>query len=89
MRGRLVAVTVAIDAKGKVRGEPGVAIQGIPVEEDREDFIAEVRVAAAGAVSDTQRDEVRLRESIRLAVRRRATQWTGKKPIVEVSIIRV
>ncbi len=85
----LVAVTVAIDAKGKVRGEPGVAIQGIPVEEDREDFIAEVRVAAAGAVSDTQRDEVRLRESIRLAVRRRATQWTGKKPIVEVSIIRV
>ena len=34
-------------------------------------------------------DEAKLREAIRLAVRRRATHWTGKKPVVDVSLIRV
>jgi ribonuclease J len=29
-----------------------------------------------------------LRESIRLAVRRSATEWTGKKPVVDVLIVR-
>ncbi len=85
----VVAVTVALDKAGKLRGEPAVAIQGIPVEEDRDDFIAEARDAAASAIKDNVKDEARLREAIRLSVRRRATQWTGKKPVVEVSIIRV
>ncbi|TVV75201.1 ribonuclease J [Sphingomonas solaris] len=85
----LIAVTVALDKAGKLRGEPAVTIQGIPVEEDRDDFLAESRDAAAKAVAEGARDEARLRETIRLAVRRRATQWTGKKPVVDVSIIRV
>ncbi|MET0270139.1 MAG: ribonuclease J [Sphingomonas sp.] len=85
----LIAVTVALDAKGNLRGEPAVAIQGIPVEEDRDDFLAEVRDAASRAVSDGARDDARLREAIRLGVRRRATQWTGKKPVVDVSFIRI
>jgi len=29
-----------------------------------------------------------LREAIRLAVRRCATAWTGKKPLVEVMLVR-
>ncbi|WP_197277396.1 ribonuclease J [Sphingomonas profundi] len=85
----LIAVTVALDGKGQVGGVPAIAIQGIPVEEDRDDFIAEAADAAAGAAADGGRDEAKLREAIRLAVRRRATQWTGKKPVVDVSIIRV
>jgi ribonuclease J len=59
------------------------------VEEDRGDFLAEAREAAAEAVNGGGKDEAKLREAVRLAVRRRATQWTGKKPIVEVSLIRV
>jgi ribonuclease J len=85
----VVAVTVALDKAGQLRGEAAVAIQGIPVEEDRDDFIAEAQAAAAEAVNGNTRDEARLREAIRLGVRRRATQWTGKKPVVEVSIIRI
>jgi ribonuclease J len=85
----VIAVTVAMDAKGRVRGEPAIAIQGIPVEEDRDDFIAEAQDAATKAVGEVVKDEARLREAIRLAVRRCATQWTGKKPVVEVSLIRV
>jgi len=37
---------------------------------------------------DPKLDEDRLRESVRLAVRRCATVWTGKKPIVEVLVVR-
>ncbi len=85
----LIAVTVALDAKNGLRGAPAVSIQGIPVEEDRADFLAEASDAASQAVADGARDEARLREAIRLSVRRRATQWTGKKPVVDVSIIRV
>ena len=49
----------------------------------------EARDAAAEASSKGIRDDAKLRDAIRLAVRRRATAWTGKKPVVEVSIIRV
>ena len=34
-------------------------------------------------------DEDRVREAVRLAVRRCATAWTGKKPVVDVSIVKV
>ena len=62
-------------------------MQGIPVEEDREPFIDEALEAAATAARGKGRDHDRLREDIRLAVRRVATRWTGKKPIVDVLLI--
>ena len=34
-------------------------------------------------------DEERMREAVRLAVRRCATLWTGKKPLVEVMVLQV
>ena len=85
----MIGVTVAIDGKGQLRGEPAILLQGLPVEEDKDDFLDEARDAAADAVAKGGKDQAKLRESIRLAVRRRATAWTGKKPVVEVSIIRI
>ncbi len=85
----IVSVAVAIDGRGQRRGEPQVAIEGLPVEEDRADFIAEAIAAAAKATAGDTRDEDKLREAIRLAVRRCATQWTGKKPMVDVLLVRV
>ncbi|MFS2109046.1 ribonuclease J [Sphingomonas sp. Sphisp140] len=73
---------------GKLAGEPQIRLQGIPVEEDREDFIAEASEAAREAVKkDGKGDIERLRESVRLAVRRAAVRYTGKKPVVDVLII--
>ena len=34
-------------------------------------------------------DEDKVREAVRLAVRRCATLWTGKKPLVEVMMLQV
>lgn len=84
-----IGVTVALDEKGQLRGDPSIQLQGLPVEEDRDDFLADACVAAAEAAAKGGKDETRLKEAIRLAVRRRATSWTGKKPVVEVSIIRL
>ena len=61
---------------------------GVPVEEDRDDFIADATDAARRAY-DSGGDEEKVRELVRLAVRRCATLWTGKKPLVEVMLLQV
>jgi ribonuclease J len=60
----------------------------VPVEEDRDDFVADATDSAKRAF-DPSADEEKMREAVRLAVRRCATAWTGKKPIVEVMVLRV
>lgn len=83
-----MAVAVVLDRDGQLAASPSVLAQGVPVEEDRDAFLDEVREKLSAAVrGDTGMDEVRLKESLRLAARRTATAWTGKKPIVEVSLI--
>lgn len=85
----LIAVAVALDADDRVRGEVEIDLQGIPVEEDREAFLGEARAAAVAAVAKTGGNEDKLKEAVRLAVRRCATEWSGKKPVVSVLIVRV
>lgn len=82
-----MSVAVAIDRKGKLLGAPQIRIQGVPVEEDREDLIEAAADAAAEAVKKDWRDREKLRESLRLAVRRVAVRFTGKKPVVDVLLI--
>lgn len=82
-----MSVAVAIDRKGRLLGEPQIRIQGVPVEEDRDDLIDAAADAAAEAVKKDWRDREKLRESLRLAVRRVAVRFTGKKPVVDVLLI--
>lgn len=81
-----MSVAVAIGA-GRVQGAE-VRMQGVPVEDDREDFLAECCDAASEAANKERNAEKRA-EAVRLAVRRVATQWTGKKPVVDVIILGV
>ncbi|PKP90036.1 MAG: MBL fold hydrolase [Alphaproteobacteria bacterium HGW-Alphaproteobacteria-16] len=83
-----MSVAVALKANGKLAGQPDVRIQGVPVEEDREPFLEEAREAAAKAAS-AGGDREKLREAVRLAARRVAVRWTGKKPVVDVMLIEV
>ncbi len=85
----VISVAVAVNRNEKPVGTPEVALEGIPVEEDRDAFVAEVRDAAADAARAGAASADKLRESIRLAVRRCATDWTGKKPVVDVLLLRV
>ncbi|HMO76693.1 MAG TPA: MBL fold metallo-hydrolase, partial [Sphingopyxis sp.] len=67
--------------------EAAVSYRGVPVEDDRTAFVDEMRDAAETAALAPAKDREKLREAIRLGVRRIATDWTGKKPVVDVMMI--
>ncbi|MBA4747611.1 MAG: ribonuclease J [Sphingopyxis sp.] len=81
----VISVAVSL-TKGKAR-DADVRYRGVPVEDDRDDFIGEMSSAALDAASEGPADREKMREAIRLAVRRVAVQWTGKKPMVDVLIL--
>ena len=84
----MIGVTLAVDGDGRLLGAPLVRPLGVPVEIDRDDFIADASDAATKAY-DSRADEDKAREAVRLAVRRCATLWTGKKPQVDVAFLKV
>jgi ribonuclease J len=84
----VLAVSLVIGKSGKLAADPVISAVGVPVEEDRDDFLRDAAAAAAKA-AEPARDLDKLRENVRLAVRRCATLWTGKKPNVEVLVTRL
>ena len=86
--GGLITVALPVGDRRELAGTPLIRPFGVPVEEDRDDFIADATDAAKRAYNP-QMDEQAVRESVRLAVRRCATLWTGKKPLVEVMMLQV
>jgi len=84
----LITVALPVGKDGRLMGDAVVRPFGVPVEEDRADFLADAADAAQKAYEPT-RDVEKVREAVRLAVRRCATLWTGKKPIVEVMLVEV
>lgn len=87
MRRRLAAngiLIVVLDGKGRVQVE-GV---GLPLDEDYDDFTAEAREDVAVALSKlkggARHDREAISEAARLAARRAAQRWSGKKPQVRV-----
>jgi len=83
-----IAVALALDSAGRLKGRPAIQIQGVPVEEDRDDFLEEASQAASEACSSSPSAQQR-NEAVRLAVRRTAARWTGKKPVVQVTVIEI
>src|SRR3954451_23196943 len=86
--GGLITVAMPGREDGKLAGKTLIRPFGVPVEEDRDDFIADATDAAKHAFSPGT-DEEKMREAVRRAVRRCATLWTGKKPLVEVMLLQV
>jgi ribonuclease J len=86
--GGLITVALPVGEDGQLAGTPLIRPFGVPVEEDRDDFIADATDAATRAFSPGEEEE-KVRENVRLAVRRCATLWTGKKPVVEVMLLQV
>ena len=89
MRRRLAQnglVVVALDANGRAQ----VAGIGLPLDEDYDDFVAEAQQDIATALSKLKGAARKEREAVieaaRLAARRAAQRWSGKKPQIQVML---
>ncbi|WP_284125590.1 ribonuclease J [Parerythrobacter aestuarii] len=89
MRRRLAfngVVMVVLDAKGR----PQVEAMGLPLVEDYADFIAEAQADIVEALKRLRGRDASSREAVieaaRLAARRAATRWSGKRPQVKVML---
>jgi ribonuclease J len=87
MRRRIAGegVIVVVLAKGQ---QPLIEAIGLPLDEDMPDFIAEAQsdilVAIAQLKGPKARDPNAVHEAARLATRRAAQRWSGKRPQVRV-----
>jgi ribonuclease J len=86
----LIAVSVVMGRNGLPAATPQVSAHGVPVEEDKAEFLAACADAAekAAAKGDAKR-QAQFAEAIRVAVRRVAREWTGKKPVTDVQVTRL
>ncbi|WP_353216634.1 ribonuclease J [Sandarakinorhabdus sp.] len=91
----VMTVAVVVGRNGLPAAKPVVSAQGVPVEADKADFLAECAEAAEKAAAklgaggaDPKRPEA-YADAVRNAVRRVARDWTGKKPVTDVQVIRL
>ncbi len=90
MHNGYLSATLVFRKDGGLATDPAILLQGIPVEEDREDFIADcVEAARAAAKKGDPSHAERFHDGIRVAIRRVARDWTGKKPVTDVQIVRL
>lgn len=90
MHNGLIAVFIVLDTKGRQVARPRIQSHGVPVEDERDEFIDDCIAAASAALTKTAaRDDNAIAEAVRIAVRRTARDWTGKKPITEVTLVRL
>lgn len=83
-----ISVALVLDGAGRLCAEPviiaaGVAVEGEAQVQFQRDMLAAARDAAHAGKPD---HPDQLREAVRIAVRRVATRWTGKKPLTQVAI---
>ncbi|WP_306028879.1 ribonuclease J [Stappia sp. MMSF_3263] len=89
-----IVVSVVIDAKGTVIGEPLAALFGLPdVDEngdDLEDIVIDEVVAALDSIPKNRRKDADLvAEAARRAARAAIRDCWGKKPLTEALVVRV
>ncbi len=82
-----ISVALVVNKDGKAEKAAEIHCNGVPLDEDLDAFLEEANEDAIKAMRDWSSDIEKLRENVRLAVRRCAHRWTGKKPIVNVLIV--
>jgi ribonuclease J len=87
MRRRLAREGIVIAVIG-AKGEVAIHASGLPLDEDYAEFEEEALADASDALAKLRggdaRDPQARAEAVRLAVRRAATRWSGKRPQVRV-----
>ncbi len=82
-----ISVALVLNKKGEAEKALEIHCNGVPLDEDLDGFLEEAHKDAIAAMDVWLSDIEKLRENVRIAVRRCAHRWTGKKPIVNVLIV--
>ena len=88
----VVAVTLVLDERGALDGEPEISTIGLYEPEEEDDDFEELENAVTHAVQRLgkreRKDDAAVEEAVRLGVRRAVNRLLGKKPMVMVHVIR-
>jgi ribonuclease J len=86
-------VTVVVDGDGYLKGMPMVAVNGVYDQDVEPEIAHEVEDAVVAAVEDLpkprRKDNAQVKEAARLAVRRSIRALCGKRPQIDVHLVRV
>jgi ribonuclease J len=91
MRDGAVFVSLVVDKDGWLAAPPAIQGQGI-IDAENEDVVVKGLVKAVQEALDSDKldnDDKKLREVGRLAVRRTLVALYGKRPVIEVQLVRV
>ncbi|GIL37935.1 ribonuclease J [Roseiterribacter gracilis] len=88
-----IVVTIVLDGKGRLLAKPQVAAPGLLTAAEDQNLLKELSLGGEQAFDQLgvpeKRDDDLVRDAVRLGVRRRANQMLGKKPNVDVHLVRV
>ncbi len=89
----MVLVTLTVDRKGVLRGEPQISCSGVLDANGDAEILEALRAAVEDALgrlaAGAKRDDGQLAEAGRLAVRRHLSRAIGKKPLTQVHVVRL
>ena len=93
LRNGSAVATLVVDREGRLIAEPQIAAQGLlDPARDQAEFeaaAAAIRDAVDAAAPNVRRDDAALKEAVRLALRRALQANRGKKPVVDIHLVRV
>jgi ribonuclease J len=83
----MIAITLVLDGKGRMAGDPAIILEGIPEPVHR--AIAAALNEPIKRHNPKRSDLSELKESVRRAARRAAEDAWGKKPVTRVEVIEI
>ena len=91
IEGGTVVGTVVVDKKGHVLGEPQISSFGLLDTNpgDLEKLVQLIKDHVDEMPTDQKQDDSLVKETVRLTIRRFITEQFGKKPLIEIHLVRV
>lgn len=91
IEGGTVVGTIVVDQKGQILGKPQISSFGLldTNPEDLEKLVQLIKMHVDELPADQKQDDSLVKEAVRLTVRRFITEQFGKKPLIEIHLVRI
>ena len=86
-------VTILVTPKGKIHNKPILSFRGLPVDNDKNDFIygleEEIENTIRAFSLNSKKQEINLIEALKITCRKYSKEKTGKKPFTNINLVRI